>query len=114
MTIITYYSIADRSPVVDFIDSLGVRQKRKIFHIFRAIQTYGIGSATAHIKKLAQTPFYELRILGADNIRLFYLPEKNDTIIILYGCVKKAQKTSTKDLNAVYRAYYNLKNRLDK
>ena len=113
MTAIAYYAIAGKSPVADFIDSLGVRPKRKIFHLFRAIQTYGLIAVTAHIKKLAQTPFYELRILGVDNIRLFYVYH-NDTVLILHGCVKKTQKTSTKDLNAIYRAYYNLKNRLDK
>lgn len=111
MTTILYYTIAEKSPVEDFINSLSIQQIRKVTHIFRAIQTYGLEATTPHIRKVTNTPFYELRILGTDNIRLFYIC-CNNTVIILHGCIKKTHKTSSKDLSAVFRAYRNLEKRL--
>ena len=112
MTTISYYlSSSGKNPVKEFIDSLNIKQIRKIARLFKAIQTYGTNAAIPHIRKLTNTPFYELRILGEDNIRLFYIWGEYDTMIILHGNIKKSQKTSTRDLHAVFRAYYDLRNK---
>jgi phage-related protein len=90
MTKVVYYlTPKDENPVKDFVESLAKKQKAKIFHIFTLLETYGLSSIIPHVKKLTSTPFWEIRILGNDNIRIIYVTVKNDRVLVLHGFVKK-------------------------
>ncbi len=103
---ITYFiTSSGESPAKEFLDSLQFRQKSKIFGIFENIQKYGLNSVIPHIKKLTGTPFWEVRVMGQDNIRVIYLVVKSSTILVLHGFIKKTQKTSQRDLSLATKRY---------
>lgn len=112
MTKILYYITSNGdNPVKKFIDSLENIQKAKVFRIFQTIQLYGLEAVMPHIKKLTGLPFWEIRILGKDNIRMIYLLIDADYICILHGFVKKTKKTSEKDINTAMNRCQEWQNR---
>ena len=104
--IIYFISSSGVNPVKDFIDSLEVKQKIKVFHIFKLITEYGIYSIPQHIKKLSGTPLWEIRILGKDNIRILYIILRRETVLLLHGFIKKTQKTNSKEINIAIKRYH--------
>ncbi len=104
---VVFYYISPRgdNPVKDFIDSLPFKQKAKIFRIFQFLQEYGFYSITLHIKKLTGTSFWEIRILGTDNLRIiFFIAGKNE-ILVLHGFKKKTKKTPSKELTLAFKRF---------
>jgi len=93
-----YTTAAGENPFNNFLDSLSERQQRKILRILTNIGTYGLTSAIPHIKKLTGTPLWEIRVLGQDNIRVFYAALVKDSILVLHGFSKKSQKTPSKEV----------------
>lgn len=103
---ITYFiAPSGENPVKEFLESLQLRQKSKIFGIFENIRKYGLDSVVPHVKKLTGTPFWEIRVLGQDNIRVIYLVPKSNTVLVLHGFIKKTQKTSQRDLSVAIKRY---------
>ena len=66
---------------------------------------HGINSIPQHIKKLTGTPLWEIRILGKDNIRIFYVLPQREVILVLHGFIKKTQKTNPKEINTALKRY---------
>lgn len=100
-----YISESGENPVKDFIESLGKKQKAKIFRLFLNIEQYGLVSVLPHIKKLSGTLLWEIRILGQDNIRILYVVVDKDGILVLHGFVKKSQKTPDREITIAISRY---------
>ena len=99
MTKIIYYTTNQgENPVEAFIDSLQKPQKAKIFRIIQYIEVYGLLSVLPHVRKLTGTLLWEIRILGKDNIRVFYATLQQDEILLVHGFIKKKQKTPLKEI----------------
>ncbi len=98
-TIYYYTTPSGDNPFDKFLDSLSKQQQRKIIRILTNIETYGLTVAIPHIKKLTGTPLWEIRILGQDNLRVFYATVVKDSIVVLHGFTKKSQKTPQKDID---------------
>lgn len=104
MTKIIYYITAnDDNPTKKFIESLTEKQQRKVAHIFAHINEYGLIPAIPHVKKLTSTPLWEIRILGQDNIRIFYATIVSDSILLLHGFIKKSQKTPAREIQTALK-----------
>ncbi|OGK25360.1 hypothetical protein A2954_02225 [Candidatus Roizmanbacteria bacterium RIFCSPLOWO2_01_FULL_37_12] len=110
---ILYFIYSNKNPVKDFIDSLDKKQKSKVFGIFQLVEEYGIFSVPQHIKKIKGTPFWEIRILGKDNIRLIFILDKS-SLIIFHGFIKKTQKTPQLELKLTFTRFTKWKTNLDK
>jgi len=109
--IIYYYSnLVGDMPVKIFIESLTSQQQRKITRILSYIKEYGIITAIPHVKKLAGTPLWEIRILGQDNIRVLFASVLTNSIILLHGFIKKSQKTPNKELETALNRLKEWKN----
>lgn len=93
------------NPVKQFLDSLSKQQKAKIFRILMYIEEYGLQSIIPHIKRLSGTPFWEIRIIGKDNIRVIYIVPQKHTVLLLHGFIKKKQKTPIRELNTALKRY---------
>ena len=98
---IIYYQnhLNKKFPVQDFIDSLDENAKAKIINSIDLLEEFGIKLTSVHTKKLAGTPLWELRVLGRDNIRIFYIAVVNKSFLLLHGFLKKKQKTDKKEIN---------------
>lgn len=94
-----YVSASGKKVVQEFIDSLEKTQQAKVIRIIKTITDYGLQSVIPHLKKLTGTPLWEIRILGKDNIRIFYIIRTEKSIVILHGFVKKKQKTDYKEIS---------------
>ena len=108
--VIFYTSIRGENFVQKFIDGLEEVTQSKILRIVMAIQTYGLQAILPHVKKLSGTPLWEIRILGKDNIRIFYIVHHLDTVILLHGFIKKKQKTDFREIDIAVRRYEEIKN----
>lgn len=109
--VVYYVFLSGKNPISDFLDKCDKKQQVKILRIFQHLQEYGFQAAISHIKKLAGTPFWEIRILGKDNIRIIYVYDSGQLIIVLNGFVKKGQKTPTGEMKICYQRYREFKNR---
>jgi len=106
-----YISNSGKNPFSDFLDSLSSSQQSKILKVFVYLETYGLLSVIPHIKKLSGTPFWEIRILGKDNIRVIFVIPLKDLILVLHGFIKKKQKTPLKEIKTAYVRYQDWLNR---
>lgn len=97
-TVVTYFKTTNESPIQDFLNSLEEIKQAKVLRIFQYITNYGLLSILPHIKKVTNTPLWEIRILGKDNIRIFYISTSENLVLILHGFIKKKQKTPTKEI----------------
>lgn len=100
-----YISPSGKNPFNDFLNSLSPSQQSKILRVFAYLENYGLSSIIPHIKKLSKTPFWEIRTLGKDNIRVIFVAPYKNLILVLHGFVKKSQKTPLKELTTVYNRY---------
>ena len=93
-----YKTVSKRSPVEEFILELDVNTQNKIVDVLILLKEFGITLGLPHVKKVAGTSLWELRILGSDNIRFFYISRTGKTFLVLHGFQKKKQKTDKKEI----------------
>lgn len=86
-----------RSDVLEFIEKCEIKLQSKINRQILYIEEYGLNRAVPNLRKVTGTDFWELRILGKENIRLFCL-QKEKTILIVHIFNKKSQKTPLKEI----------------
>jgi len=103
--IIYHISASGGNPVSDFLDALEANSQSKILRILHNVQEYGLDSVIPHVKKLSGTPFWEIRILGKENIRVIYVVPVRFTVLVLHGFKKKTQKTPLKELEIASKRY---------
>jgi phage-related protein len=104
-----YLALSGKNVVREFILSLQKNQQAKVRRILQLINEYGLVTANPHIKKLIGTPFWEIRILGKDNIRIFYVAPDINSILVLHGFIKKTQKTPSKEIQIALNRYLDWK-----
>ena len=96
---IEYYETANGSfPVKEFIEKLDILARNKVANTLDLLEEYGIALGLPHAKKVFGTKLWELRILGGDNIRIFYVTQTGKVFLLLHGFQKKKQKTDTKEI----------------
>lgn len=103
--VIYYLTKTGDNPISDFLDTLNPQSQSKLLRIFNNIEEYGLQSVIPHIKKMSGTPFWEIRVLGQDNIRVIYVVPAKLQILALHGFVKKSQKIPAKELEIASRRY---------
>lgn len=92
-----YISPSGDNPVKDFLDERP-SVKSKAFKIFKYIKEFGLTTAIPHIKKLTNTPLWEIRILGEDSVRILYVTRKEKQILLLHAFIKKTNKTPLREI----------------
>ena len=112
--VLYYVSSSGENPVSQFIDSCTKPQQVKILRILKHLEEYGIQMVIPHTKKLSGTPFWEIRILGKDNIRIIYVVEVGKMIVLLHGFFKKTRRTARKEIDICYQRYQDFKKHLTK
>ncbi len=110
-TIIYYQSPAKETSVYDFINNLSPIAQSKISNTFDLLIEFNIRLGKPHIKKLTGTELWELRILGSDNIRIFYVAIFGKKFLLLHGFIKKKQKTNKRDIKIAMNRLKEYKSR---
>ena len=108
-----YISPSGENPISDFLDTLKQNPQAKLLRIFKYIELYGLQSILPHVKKLTGTPLWEIRILGRDNIRVFYIIFAKDEILALHGFVKKSKKAPKGEISIAISRYEEWTKRID-
>ncbi len=96
--VLLYQTLQGDSPVKTFIDSLELKAQSKVGSSINLLETFGILVGLPHVKKIAGTDLWELRILGSDSIRIFYITITGKTFLLLHGFKKKKNKTPSKEI----------------
>ncbi|AKM79357.1 MAG: hypothetical protein UX85_C0002G0052 [Candidatus Beckwithbacteria bacterium GW2011_GWB1_47_15] len=108
MRVEVFTSAERKSPIDDFIEKCPKGQRSKIIRQLYYLQEFGLTRANPSLKKLTGAVFWELRILGKDNIRLLCAQINKSTIMIFNIFYKKKRKTPIKDINLALKRYYQL------
>lgn len=93
-----YENARGDKPVEEFMDSLEPKTRLKVINAIGLLEAFGLAGGYPHIKKLTGTDFWEYRIIGSDNIRIFYVTVTGKIFLILHGFKKKKQKTPVKEI----------------
>lgn len=103
---VSYYTSKDgKNPVRDFLDECNKKQQSKLLRIISNINQYGLLSVVPHLKKLEGFPFWEIKILGRDNIRVIYTVMIGQEVLLLHGFFKKSQKTPLSEISISMKRY---------
>lgn len=94
----TYDSLSGNQPVEGFFKSLDKKARLKISRTLDLLEEFGLEGAYPHVKKLTGTSLWELRILGADSIRVLYITITGKIFLLLHGFKKKKQKSPHKEI----------------
>lgn len=97
-TLIFYTDKRGNCPITEFLDDCNDNLRSKVLRQLMYAREFGMSPKIPNIKKVTGTDFWELRILGKDNIQIFCVgKEKNIHIVHIFA--KKKQKTPIKELN---------------
>lgn len=96
--VVFYTDNTNNTPIKDFLNHLSDIQKAKVIKVFKLYQDFGLTMLIPHTKHLTGTPLWEIKIKGADSIRVIYVTCTRETILVLHGFIKKKRKTPTKEL----------------
>lgn len=110
--IIYYETSQGNSPVFEFIQNLDAKVQNKIADILDLLEEFGTLVSSPHSKKVTGAPLWELRILGSDNIRIFYVAVVNRRFLLLHGFQKKKQKTDAREIKTAILRLNDFKSRL--
>lgn len=80
-----------------FLSSLTDKELAKVLRTIELLEEFGNDLSMPHSKHMSDG-LLELRIRGTREIRIFYCFHKNKAVL-LHACIKKAQKTLTKELS---------------
>ncbi|MBI2641070.1 type II toxin-antitoxin system RelE/ParE family toxin [Candidatus Roizmanbacteria bacterium] len=93
-----YESSVGSKPVEEFINSLEEKARSKVTRTLELLEEFGIKVGLPHAKKLIEIPLWELRILGSDSLRIFYITKEKQSFLLLHAFKKKKQKTDKKEI----------------
>jgi phage-related protein len=88
--------------VEEFLDKRDEKLRAKLLRQLKYVQEFGLTAMVPSLKKLKETNFWELRVLGRDNARLLCV-EKRGIIWIIYGFIKKKQRTDIREIDEAWR-----------
>lgn len=84
------------SSIESFIGSLEKRTIAKVLHTINLLEEFGRKLGMPHSKRV-QDNLFELRVRGAQEIRIFYCFYKS-YVVLLHGFIKKSQRIPKKEI----------------
>ena len=80
------------------LNNLDLSQRNKIVKQISYLCEFGLSRDIPNNRKVTGTKFWELRVLGKDNLRAIYASLSPSSYIILSVFHKKTQKTSIQEI----------------
>lgn len=97
--VLYYETPSGKSPVFEFIQSFEMKTRAKITSTIDLLIEHGINLGLPYSKKLVGSNLWEIRILGTNNLRIFYVAIINKQFLLLHGFKKKKQKTDKREID---------------
>jgi phage-related protein len=96
-----YFSINNKCPVKEFIDSLSPEGQAKYIFITRLIKEYGINVKEPYVKQIAgHRKLFEIRLKDRSGIsRILYFAHTGRKLMLLHGFTKKTDKTPKREID---------------
>lgn len=105
-----YQDTSGAIPVQSFIESLTAKTQAKVIDALNLLEEFGTEVRYPHVDSIIATSIREVRILGKDNIRIFYTLIAKHTFLLLHGFIKKTQKTPSKEISIALKRIDYFKN----
>lgn len=96
--VIYYKTLQGKSPVFEFIQGFEMKTRARIFDTVDLLKEYGVNLGLPYSKKLTGTNLWEIRVLGSNNLRIFYVAVVGKTFLLLHGFKKKKQRTDLHEI----------------
>lgn len=96
--VLYYETSSGKSPVFEFIQTFEMKTRARITSTIDLLIEHGINLGLPYSKKLVGTDLWEIRILGTNNLRIFYVAIVNKQFLLLHGFKKKKQKTDKREI----------------
>lgn len=110
--ILLYKTPQGDTPVNDFILELDLKAQSKVRDTITMLQEFGLRLGLPHVKKLTGTELWELRIVGGDSIRIFYIAISGRNFLLLHGFKKKKDKIPPKEIKVAQDRLTEFRSRL--
>lgn len=95
------------TPVLDFLLSLNPKMRAKVYSEIELLQQHGPNLREPYVKPIKGEDYkgiFELRVkFASDIIRIFYFTFSKNTFVLLYGFIKKSDKTPKRELDRAKR-----------
>jgi len=97
-TVEYYRDAKGKEPVADFIESLSIGTRAKVFRLIELLGDYGVLLKEPYTKQI-KDKIREIRIRDTQGaVRILYFTFTGRRFILLHGFVKKADKTPEKEI----------------
>jgi phage-related protein len=94
------YEVVVLKPAGEFIGQLPVKLRAKALRTIDLLADFGLFLSMPHNRKLAGYELWELRVKqGSDICRLFYFHHRETVYVLTSGYVKKADRTSRREID---------------
>ncbi|MBL7150711.1 type II toxin-antitoxin system RelE/ParE family toxin [Candidatus Microgenomates bacterium] len=111
---IDYYSTpSGKEPVQKFIEKLAYKPRSRVHNALELLAEFGTSLSLPHVKKVINTPLWELRILGEKSLRFFYVAKVGRIFLLLHGFSKKTQKIPKKEIKTALKRLREYKGRTE-
>jgi len=94
-----YRSSNGRTPVKEYLKSLGPFQIAKIRNIFRQLREFGPRNSYVFIKRIRGEKYKGLYEIKVRYSRILYFLDTNNEYILLHGFTKKTNKSPDRELD---------------
>ena len=96
--VIYFETSSGKSPVFEFIQDFEMKTRARITSTIDLLIEHGINLGLPYSKKLIGSNLWEIRVLGTNNLRIFYIAIINKQFLLLHGFKKKKQKTDKREI----------------
>lgn len=95
--ILFFMSNRGEKPIERYLNQCPNHQRSKILRQIMYLEEFGLTRANSSLKRFTDSPLWEVRILGKDNIRLF-CGQVGKIIVVLHIFIKKKQATPATEI----------------
>lgn len=98
MKVFFYTKSSGKSPILDYIDDLNLKDKTKLLGCLESIESMGFDSPRVEFRQI-EGKLWEIKIkLSSGGHRLFYVTLTKTRMVLLHAYKKQSQKAPKKEI----------------
>lgn len=100
---IEYFKTGDRSPVIEFLDSLQKKERAKVLRNVELVKQFGLSAGANYVEPLGNGLFSLKTTFSGVYIRILFFTVVGNKLIMLSGFKKKTNKIPGDELEIAKR-----------